>query len=183
MGDYQFWLYVIIGVIYLLSRLLKKPAEKPTDVPDYHPEKPAPRFEPPTAKPTASPSRTLTFEELLREITESKRQTAETVLPREDYVNYDEEVPVEEQDLEDVNYNYKKDKITAEYEDAKQHAFTRSSLEETLRIADTDTRFEKFKVFQAQEQSNPMDRYLSDFYDLEGLKKAVVLNEILKTKF
>jgi hypothetical protein len=183
MGDFQFWLYVIIGVIYLLTRFFKKSAEKPTDLPDYDPEKPAPRFEPPTAKPGAPPSRALTFEELLREITESKKPSAEVIPPREDYVNYDEEVPVEEQDLEDVNYNYRKDKVASQFEDAEQHAFSRSSLEETLNIADTDTKFEKFKVFQAEQQSNPMDRYLSDFYDLEGLKKAVVLSEILKTKF
>ena len=184
MGDFQFWLYVIIGVIYLLTRVFKKSAEKPQDLPDYDPEKPVRRFEQPTAKPTASPPRSLTFEELLREITESKKPPrAEVTPPREDYVNYDEEVPVEEQDLEDVNYNYRKDKVATQFETAEQHAFSRLSLEETLNIADTDTKFEKFKVFQADQQSNPMDRYLSDFYDLEGLKKAVVLSEILKTKF
>jgi len=183
MGDFQFWLYIIIGVIYLLSRFLKKPQQKPTDIPDFKPEKSAPRFEPPTVKPSASPSKMLTFEELLKEITESKTQAKPVVPPQEKYVNYDEELVEEEQDLEDVEYDYKKDKVAVEYEAAKQQAFFRPSLEETLNIKDTDTSFGKFKEFAQQEQSNLMDRYLIDFYDPEGLKKAIVMSEILQRKF
>ena len=124
----------------------------------------------------------ITFEDLLREITEAKKPAIPQPQP-EEYTNYDEELEDEEQDLEDVEYNYNKDKITSEYEDAKQHAFLRPSLEETMNIKDTDTRFEKFKVFDQDTQSNVMDRYLVDFYNLEGLKKAIVMSEILQRKF
>jgi hypothetical protein len=181
MRDFQFWLYIIVGAIYLLSRFLKKPAPKPTDVPDFQPEKPAPRFEQPPVKPTASPSRALTFEELLREITQSKTQAKPE--PKTEYVNYDEEIPEEEQDLEDVNYDYRKDKVVVEYEDAKKHAFSRSSLEETMHVSDTDMKFGKFKIFDQESKPDHVGTYLKDFYDPEGLKKAIVLSEILQRKF
>ncbi len=182
MGDFQFWLYVIIGAIYLLSRFLKKPEQKPTDVPEYGPEKPAPRFEPPVARPKPSTTAMPTFEELLREITESKKQTKPDARSQE-YTNYEDVLEEEEEDLEDVDYDYKKDKVALEYEEAKQHAFLRPSLEETLNIKDTDTRFEKFKVFNQGSQTNAMDRYLADFYNMDGLKKAIVMSEILQRKF
>ena len=188
MGDYQFWLYVIIAAIYVLTRFFKKPAQQqPTDVPDLDPEKPVRRFEPPPAKPRAEPSRTMTFEELLREITESKTQPKPQ--PKTEYVDYDDEIAEETpqkeeiQDLEDVEYDYKKDKVAVEYERAKQQAFFRPSLEETLNIKDTDTSFEKFKVFKTTSQSNLLDRYFTDFYDPEGLRKAIVMGEILQRKF
>ncbi|HEX6224163.1 MAG TPA: hypothetical protein VFZ52_07120 [Chryseolinea sp.] len=188
MGDFQFWLYVLIAAIYVLTRFFKKPAQQqPTDVPDFEPEKPVKRFEPPTVKPGVPPSKTLTFEELLKEITEAKSQPKPAPTP--EYVDYDDEIADEIpqkdeiQDLEDVDFDYKKDKVVAEYEQAKRQAFLRPSLEETLNIKDTDTRFEKFKVFEIANQSNLVDRYLTDFYDPEGLKKAIVMSEILQRKF
>jgi predicted DNA binding CopG/RHH family protein len=179
MRDYQIWLYVIIGIIYLLGRFFKKTAAKPEDLGDAKPEKPAKSFDLPTAKPTASGQKMLTFEELLKEITESKTQPK----PQPEYTNYEEELEEEEQDLEDVNYDYKKDKVAVEYEAAKQHAFVRSSLEETMDVNKTDIKFGKFKVFEAEVQTNLAAKYLSDFYDPEGLKKAVVMSEILQRKF
>jgi hypothetical protein len=161
---------------------LKKPAQKQAGPPDFEPEKPAQRFDTPPVKPQASPSKMLTFEELLKEITESKTQPKPEP-QQEVYENYEEEIPEEEQDLEDVEYDYKRDKVAVEYEEAKQHAFERPSLEETLNIKDIDTRFEKFKVFEQETQSNLVDKYLIDFYDPEGLKKAVVMSEVLQRKF
>jgi len=179
MRDYQIWLYVIIGVIYLIGRFFKKSAEQAKDVGEVRPEKPVKTFDLPNVKPTASPQKTLTFEELLREITESKTQPK----PQPKYTNYEEELEDEEQDLEDVNYDYKKDKVAVEYEAAKQHAFTRSSLEETMDINKTDIKFGKFKAFEQDEQTNLAERYLNDFKDPEGLKKAIVMSEILQRKF
>ena len=187
MRDFQIWLYVLVGVIYLLTRFFKKSAQQPTDVPDTRPEKPEKRFEPPSVKPGVPPSKTLTFEELLKEITESKAQPK--AQPKAEYVDYNDEIEEEIQekdeiqDLEDVDYDYKKDKVVVEYEQAKRQAFLRPSLEETLNIKDTDTRFAKFKVFETATQSNLVDRYLTDFYDPEGLRKAIVMSEILQRKF
>lgn len=182
MDDLQFWLYVIIGVIYLLSRVMKKQSPKtPADLPETRPEKPVTRFDAPPAKPRA-PAKTLTFEELLREITESKTQQ-KPAPPEEKYVNYEDDIKDEVQDLEDVNYDYREDTVAKEYAAKEQQAFLRRSLEETMSLESTDTTFEKFKVFEQQAQSNPMDRYLTDFYDPDGLKKALIMSEILQRKF
>ena len=183
MGDFQFWLYVIIGVIYLVVRAMKKKEPKePSDFPDARPEKPVTRFDPPTAKPRP-PSKTLTFEELLREITESKAPQQKPVPPKEEYVDYDDNLKDEVEDLEDVNYDYRNDKTAREFATAEQQAFSHRSLEETMNVAKTETKFEKFKVFEQGAQSNLVDSYLSDFYDPEGLKKAIVMSEILQRKF
>jgi hypothetical protein len=187
MRDFQFWLYVLIAAIYVLTRFFKKPAQQPKDIPDFDPAKPVKKFDAPTVKPGVPPSKTLTFEELLKEITASK--TPPKPQPKTEYVDYDdeiaEEIPQKDeiQDLEDVEYDYKRDKVAVEYEQAKRSAFMRPSLEETLNIKDTDTRFEKFKAFETATQSNLVDRYLTDFYDPEGLRKAIVMSEILQRKF
>ena len=126
----------------------------------FEPEKPVKKFEPPPVKPGAPPSKVLTFEELLKEITESKTQP-KPAPPEAEYVDYDDEIEEEIQekdeikDLEDVDYDYKKDKVVVEYEQAKQQAFLRPSLEETLNIKDIDTRFEKFKVFESRNSIQP----------------------------
>src|SRR5688500_2064681 len=100
--ELKFWIYLIIGVIYLLTRLKKKSEPEPGNAPQYEPEKPARKYELPTAKPSASTSsKQLTFEELLKEITESKPST--TPLPSkvgpksyQEVVDYDDNLGEEE---------------------------------------------------------------------------------------
>ncbi len=90
----------------------------------------------------------------------------------------------EAQDLEDVDYSYKKkDDIYDVYERAKREAFVRPSLEETMKVGDTDVRFGRFKEFEQESRRDLMREYLADFKDPEGFKRAVVMSEILKRKF
>ena len=77
----------------------------------------------------------------------------------------------------------KKDKVYDIYEDAKRLAFERPSLEETMKVTDTNVKFGKFKEFEAEEQRDLLAEYSKQFRDPEGLKKAVVLSEILNRKF
>ena len=138
----------------------------------------------------------MTFEELLREITEGKsgRETErkperkpEPVRPPEVYTNYDEEVEDEESSkevLEDVNYDYRtRDKLYRDYEQAKSEAFERKSLEETMTLASTDMSYGRFKEFDTKEKKHPMKQYLEELHDPEGLKKAFIVSEILQRKF
>jgi len=129
--DFQFWLYIVIGVIWFLSRILKKPEQQtpPTDLPDFNPAKPVRKFEEGNARP--APQKALTFEELLREITEQKA----TQQPK------------------------------------------------SLKLEDTPVHYGKFKGFQQEQQRDLVGTYLADFRDREGLKKAVVMSEILQRKF
>jgi hypothetical protein len=184
MDSFQFWLYVIIGVIYLLTRLKKKPEEQqPTDFPGSSPEKPVQRFDVPESRPSASP-RPQTFEELLREITEGKVTQPKAEEPQPEYVDYDDSIGEEAKDLERTDYDYRKqDKIYEVYEEAKRMAFNRPSLEETMKVSDTVVQFGKFKEFEQQQQRDIVGEYLADFRDPEGFKKAVVMSEILKRKF
>ena len=176
MDSFQFWLYVIIAVIYLLSRARKKKADEspgPVDANDARPLSSAP---PPGNKP-----KQLSFEELLKEITESKQQRPPIEEP---VVDYDENLEEEEQDLEDVEYDYRKQNKTYEvYEEAKKQAFLRPSLEETMKVKDTVVSFGKFKEFERGDETNLASEYLKDFHDPDGFKKAVVMSEILKRKF
>jgi hypothetical protein len=173
-------IYIAIGVIYVISRIIKKSSEKPGDISDE------PRRTTEASRPviTAKPKQ-LTFEELLQEISESKTaQQKPRPAPKPAYVDYDDDLEDEEKDLEKIPYDYRKDNKSFEmYEEAKKQAFHRPSLEETLKLQDTDVKFGRFKVFEAEEQRNLLEEYTRDFQDPEGLKKAVVMAEILNRRF
>lgn len=175
MDNIQIWLYVIIGAVYLLSRLRKVQSKTPAKPPVRRDVK----TESPSVKPVQNIPKGLTFEELLREITESKSQPAQ-----EPVVDYDEQIGAEEEDLEDVNYDHRKDnKVVDTYEEAKRQAFLRPSLEETMNVQNTDVSFGKFKEFDNKEEARLAAMLLKDFADPDGLKRAVIMSEILKTKF
>jgi hypothetical protein len=193
MDDYKIWIYIIIGVVYVLSRLRKKSEPSSPDGKHDSPE-PDYRSEP---RQTQEPQRQLTFEELLREITSSKEPeeysppapvtppvSQQTLARKKEYVDYDDDLKEEEQDLEDVEYDYrKKDPLYSTYEQAKKDAFNRPSLEETMKVEDTVVKFSKFKVFEEVRKRNLLEEYTRDLQDPEGLKKALVLNEILNRRF
>lgn len=196
MGDVQFWLYVIIGIIYLISRLRKKPQQS-SDIPS---DIPAPRQERRQAGNARPPEKQPTFEELLREIMEGKsepdpepepepapQRRPQPVAQRPVYKNYDEDIEDEEESreaVEDVNYDYRKtDSLYSQYEDSKRDAFARPSLEETMTLDMTDMTFGKFKEFAIHQKRDIGSEYLADLNDPEKLKKAFVLSEILKRKF
>lgn len=183
----KYWFYIIVGGIYLLSRFLKKsdnPAEKTSGAPA---PRPAPSQNTEQSKP-----KTLTFEELLREITEAKetaRHTTPAPQPRPQAkqfteVDYDDDLKQETEDLEEIVPDYRsKDKSYEAYEEGKRSAFNRPSLEETLNVRNTDMKYGKFKVFEQEQQRNLLEEYTRQLQDPEGLKKAVVMSEILSRKF
>jgi hypothetical protein len=192
MDNFQFWLYVIIGLIYLISRMRKKPqGGGEADVPAGNTDARQERSE---RRQTRQPERQPTFEELLREIVEGKSEPEaeperrpDPVHQRPVYKNYDDEIEEEvdsREVIEDVNYDYRKqDSIYAQYEGSKREAFARPSLEETMNLDTTDMSYGKFKAFDIHEKRNIGGEYLADLNDPEFLKKAFVMSEILKRKF
>ena len=98
------------------------------------------------------------------------------------YVDYDDDLEDEEKDLETVSYN-RDDKVREVYEQAKKQAFERPSLEETLKLKDTEVKFGRFKAFEAENQRNLLEEFTRDFQDPEGLNKAFVMSEILNRRF
>ena len=174
--------YLIIGAIYVLYNWLKRkkqPLENPADV------------DPPQGQATGQPQpKPLTFEELLREITEGKQAKPEPVTeyeqpqaPRHEYVDYDDDLESEAEDQEEEKaYDYKKEVTYQQFEEAKQQAFYRKSLEETTRIEDVNIEFGRFKEFDKVQHRNLLEEYTKDLRDPEGFKKAFVLSEILNRK-
>jgi hypothetical protein len=183
----KYWFYIIIGGIYLLSRFLKKsdnPAEQNSGTPTPRPS--------PAANTDQTKPKTLTFEELLREITEGKEMTKQ-ILPvgqptsqekKFAEVDYDDDLKEEAEDLEESVPDYRsKDRSYEIYEEGKMNAFNRPSLEETLNVRNTDMKFGKFKAFEQEQQRNLLEEYTKQLQDPEGLKKAIVMSEILNRKF
>lgn len=182
MDNFKLWLYVIIGIVYLLSRLLKKRPEESKSQ-QMPPPKPTPRA--PQPAPASSPQKSLTFEELLQEIATQKQQKPVPSQPRP-VAKYTPQQPVDDEakDLEDVNYDYRQhDKVYETYEEAKRQAFNRPSLEETMRVEDTVVKFGKFKAFEQETERDLMAEYLKEFQDPKGFRKAFVMSEILQRKF
>ena len=167
-------IYIVIGVIYVISRIIKKSGNQPGDI-SSEPEHPVPTKTATSAKP-----RQLTFEELLKEISDAK--TAQQPPSKPSYTDYDDDLEEEEKDLETVTYN-RDEKVREVYEQAKRQAFARPSLEETLKLKDTEVKFGRFKAFEGESQRNLLEEYTRDFQDPEGLKKAFVMSEILNRKF
>jgi hypothetical protein len=184
--DLQFWIGLIIAIVYLISRAMKKSQNQPKDVGDYNPGRQV-RNDPTPAPQQMNKPKQLTFEELLKEITEAKqprKPVYEPVAPPVDeVVDYDDQIGEEEQDLETIPDYSKKDRKYAEYEEAKRQAFLRPSLEETMDVKNTKMEFGKFKVFEQEQKRNLLEEYTKEFQDPEGFKKAVVMSEILNRKF
>ena len=182
--DAQFWIYIVIGVIYFLSRLLKKPEQEPGQSPDPRP--PARRNAAPTQQAAGERPRQLTFEELLREITEGKQAAPQVPEPvKETEYESLETVPAEEaRSLEQVGFDEAENaRVFKAYEDAKQQVLERRSLEETLSLKDTVMDFKKFDVFENQRRTRVKDDYVKLIRNPQMLKQAVVMSEILKRKF
>ena len=174
MNNIQFWIWLIVIVVTLIARARKK------QVPDNRTPRPMQPFA--EQSPEESP-KPLTFEELLREIQASKAPQQPT--PRTvEVVDYDDEIQDEAKSLERTDYSYAQPQRANEiYEKAKQEAFFRPSLEETLKLEDTVVRFDPFKGYQPQEQRNLAAEFAEEIRNPAGFKKAFIMSEILNRRF
>ena len=173
MGELKIIIWVIIGIIYLISRFRKKPA---TDAP----RRPVENI--PEDKPVS-------FEDLLREIQSAKaqKQKPEPVLvpePEFKAEDYDDDLKEEEEPLEKTDYTYRnQDSIYETYEKAKQEAFFRPSMEETLKLENTIVRFGQFKGYEQQSRPSLAREYGKELKDPSKFRKAFILSEILSRRF
>jgi len=167
------WIYIIVILIYAVRWVMKKASQNAENPPASTPPR-----QRQNETPKDSGKRHLTFEELLKEITESKNAQPVTV----DVAKNRREVA---EDLEEIaQKNETPQRVYREYELSKIQAFNRRSLEETTKLDDTDVRFGKFQAFKMEDDRNViLEEYIRDFQDPEGFKKAFVMSEILKTKF
>ena len=187
MDEFKIIFWIIIALVYLFSRARKKaqqqaPSRRPVSAGEEQDVDMGPKKRP------------LTFEELLREIEQAKPKEAPPPPPpnpyrppvkvEPEYVDYDEEIKDETEDLEKTDYDYRnQDKIYEVYEEAKKQAFVRPSLEETVKLQDTIVRFSQFKSYEQRERRNLAEDYLREFKDPNGFRKAFIMSEILRRKF
>lgn len=180
--DAQFWIYIVIGVIYFLSRLLKKQEEAPVETPEkQHPGRSDRKGPTQTEQP-----RQMTFEELLREITEGKQAPKPEPQPRQEprYETFDDDPGEEARSLERVDFDEAENaRIFQKYEEAQSLANERKSLEETLRLEDTVVDFKRFAAFEKKTKRHVLQDYINITRDRERLRQAIVMSEILKRKF
>jgi hypothetical protein len=177
--DIQFWIWLIVIVITLIARANKK---KPQS---FNPE----QMEPPASEDKTKP---ITFEDLLREIQAAKApQSRPASIPvaskkeapkQYDFEDYDDELEEESKSLENAP-SYAEDKIYETYENAKKSAFARASLEETLKVEDTEVKFGQFKEFSKSKSQSQAAEYAKELRNPKSFKKALILSEILNRRF
>jgi hypothetical protein len=167
----QFWIWLIIIAVTLISRAFKK---KPEQSEHNQPEFGGPQENKP-----------ISFEDLLREIQASKAPAKPVVQSQPktvEYVDYDDDLEEESKPLEKSNYRTE-DEIYSTYEKAKSEAFSRASLEETMHIEDTVVKYEKFKGYKRERKAAPVADYVKELRNPTSFKKAFILSEILTKRF
>jgi hypothetical protein len=182
--DAEFWIYIVIGAIYFLSRLFKKQEQPTGESPE--PQRPERRIPGQSGPPPTDAPRPMTFEELLREITEGKQaqKRPPQPVPQPEYESYEKDIVDEARSLEETNFE-ETERATKwkAYEGIPASNIERRSLEETLRLEDTVVNFRKFDVFENKDQNRLSDDYIRILRNPQTLKQAVVMSEILKRKF
>lgn len=178
--DIQFWIWLIVIVITLIARANKK---KPQS---FDPEQ---REMPNVPENETKP---VSFEDLLREIQASKAPKPKTtpviqppkqVAPKQyDFEDYDDNLEEESKSLEQTP-SYSQDKIYETYENAKKAAFSRASLEETMKVDDTKVTFGQFKEFSKKESQSLASEYAKELRNPKSFKRALILSEILNKRF
>jgi hypothetical protein len=187
--DLQFWIWLIAIVAMFLARAMRK-SPKTSD--------PAGEQKRQTDYDDSSGNKPMTFEELLREIQQSKTPAPSrpeitrpfesgppirSAPPQRSYeTDYDDDLRDEEQDLETIPAT-RENRSTEIYEQAKLEAFHRKSLEETMNLESTDLTFSHFKGYEEAPKNKAAGAILKEFSDPEGFKKAFIMSEILKRKF
>ena len=177
----QFWIWLAIIVITFIARARKKneqPPQRPNPrSPERQPRQPA-NFPEPVDRP-------VTFEELLREIQAAKNPKPVLQQKPQEVVDYDDDLEEEYKEPKRVDYDLNRDdKVYEIYEQSKKEAFFRPSLEETMKLEDTNVTYSKFDEYKQPETNRgELLSYLKDMKDPRGLKKAFVMSEILKRKF
>jgi hypothetical protein len=182
--DEKIIFYIILGIVYFVFNALKK--KKSSD--EANENVPPPR-------PDRNKPQPVSFEDLLRELTEGKakqetqqppviqnRQDLRPPIARQQpaYVDYDDDLQEEAKSLEKVSFD--DERSNKAYEDAKKMAFNRPSLEETLKLENVNTTFGRFKEFDVKQEKSVLSEYVKDLRDPKGFKKAFILSEVLNRK-
>lgn len=193
MHNGQLWIYIIVGLIYFLAKMSKKKAPKQSARP-VKPRETQPRRAPTAAPKAERPEpegKPLTFEEMLREIMEAKREPAEpppppppptAPSPQPTYVDYDDNLEDGEKEYEQVELARAKNPEAVGYAEGLREAFNRPSLDEDATLRSARAGEGRFKTFENSPENKIFGEYIESLKDPEGFKKAFILSELLNRK-
>lgn len=160
------WIIGLLIYFYAQSRKAKK-----TEAPGEEPK----------GQPQGS-GRPISFEDLLREIQQSRKpEPARPASP--EVVDYDEDIREEAEPVEVVPARKRQEEVTAVYEAAKQAAFQRASLEDTVSLQEIPIAQGKFKGYEQESRPALATMIADDFKSPENLRKAFIMSEILNRRF
>jgi hypothetical protein len=179
--ELKVWIWLIIIAGSFIANVIKK---KRQSAPSPARRKPTSNGDIEAAQ-LPSENSPMTFEELLREIEGAKKSPAHRdPLPDEKYYGYSETSEQKPALLEDANYDYRQhDSIYDIYENAKKEAFSRPSLEETMKLRDTSVKYGAFRNYQRQRSSAFALDFAEEIRKPSGFKKAFIMSEIIQRRF
>ncbi len=167
MEDFQIILYIIFGVIYFLSRFLKK---KPQD---QAKRRPRPQQDQDQEQPTTE--QPMTFEDLLREFTGEQTQESEVETerplikpkpPKQDY-DFEGDYPTD-------------DEIQKVYEESIRDAQKDRDVKPT---EEPRMRFKEFYIDEDADENELASEFADMLKNPESAQKAIILKELLDRKY
>lgn len=147
-------------------------------------KKQVPEAEEPSSQPR--PGKTITFEDLLREIQQSRQPEPAPVPPparTPEVIDYDEDLREEAEPIEVIPAKNRQEEVTAVYEEAKRAAFQRASLEETVKLQEIPSLPGKFKEYEQVSRPAIAAAIAEDLRSPESARKAFILSEVLNRRF
>lgn len=171
MDSFEVLIYIIFGVIYLLSRALKK-KKKPS----------APRPQMESDDEVVTQDAPVTFEDLLKELTGA--QTPKPKTQPKPQQRYDRSDPAEYEDLREQRRPVADDSRSREvYESARRSAKDIKTIDELVDLEkgiEPSGRFEEFKI---EKQFTKGDEIRGMLQNKQDAQKAIILAEILNRKY
>ena len=179
MDDIQIWLYIIFGAFYFLSRILKKKKPEPPEV---------------TGNEETSKERTpMSFEDLLKEITEERKvekpQKTQVIPEKKKFESAAALIKKEEEKKEK---DFVKEGETRHFADEESRKIFEKSIQ--MAKASGEEKFRSFDQYSGStsltlqrledETENVFAKELrASLKNKQDVKKAIILNEILTRKY
>lgn len=162
--DFENIVYVVLAVIYFVSRVMKKRKQVPSEQSQEEPEPSQGR------KPVS-------FEDLLKEFGVDKEQGEEKEV-KETPLEKFEEI---KEDVDEYGSRYSDEEAQSAYEQSVKEA---GLLSEPEKKEDNRLVFEEFKPYQEEDDTNEVaSEILELLEDEDGGKKAIILSEILNRRY
>lgn len=169
MDNLQFWIYVAFGVIYFITRVMKK-----------KPKAPNPNQESPLEPGEEVGRQPASFEELLQEITQKRPEKMRPVEAAEEF-----DQPAEEMEVSRP-VDHSGEGRTRHFADDESRAIYERSIQEAEKEPEIEPVPESQYKINIKSRSEEVE-YTSDIHDLlsdaDSAKKAVILSEILTRKY